>query len=195
MHLHPDHHPRLIPLALAALLAALFLLPATARAEGPLSGGTRIYVADEPVGSLDLSSFAAPNPPVTTDRIWVTVQLRDGAKAVDDARVWVVLSDPDGAAVQRVEATHELAAQSFDYTAALPVPESGTYLVTLEVEHPQGSGTVAYNVNVSEPLTRWIFFLMAIPALLLLLALGHRFVARLPEPAAVLAGDDGPLER
>lgn len=177
------------------LALVLALLPAVARAEGPLSGGTRLYVEEEPIGPFTLSSFAAPNPPVTTDRLWVTVQLRDGARAVQDARVWVTLTDPEGGRSPRTAATHDLAATRLDYTAALPVSQPGLYEVRIEMEHPDGDGTVEYRVNVNEPLTRFIFIVMAAPALLVALLLVHRFVVRLPGPAAVLVGDDRPLEK
>ncbi len=175
------------------LLLFFLLLPTPLFAEGPLSGGTRIYIDGAAVGPFTVTSFAAPNPPVTTDRLWVTVQLRDKAKAVDDARVWVTVTPLDGGAPQRMEARHDLAAQPFDYTAALSVPASGGYTVQVETEHPRGGGTTAYQVNVSEPLTRYIFLFVGIPFLLLALWLIRRFGGRLPDGARVLAGDDDPL--
>ncbi len=179
------------------LIAAL--PPVTARAEGPLSGGTRIYLDKAPAGAFTLSSFAAPNPPVTTDNLWVTVQVRDDARAVTDARVWVTATprDTDGAQSdfqpQRIEATHELAASPLDYTAYMPVPVSGPYDVLIEMEHPEGSGQVSYVANVNQPLTNYIFLLMGIPFLLLALVLVRRFGARLPASVSVMAGDDAPL--
>lgn len=181
------------------LAMVVALLPVTARAEGPLSGGTRIYLDKEPAGAFTLSSFAAPNPPVTTDNLWVTVQVRDDARAVTDARVWVTATprDRNGAQSdfqpQRVEATHDLAASPLDYTAYMPVPAPGPYDVLIEMEHPEGSGQVRYIANVNEPLTNYIFLLMGIPFLLLALVLARRFGARLPAPVSGMAEDDAPL--
>lgn len=173
------------PLARAWLLLVLLgllALPATARAEGPLSGGTRVYLEEEPVGPFSITSFAAPNPPTTKDNLWVTVKVREGAKAVQDARVWVTVV-PEGATgePQRMEAQHELAAQAIDYTAFLPVPTAGSYRVEIEVEHPQGSGRTSYPVAVSEPLTRYIFLVVGIPFALLAIWLVRTLEKRLPE--------------
>ncbi|MGB0389265.1 MAG: hypothetical protein ACPGWR_30955 [Ardenticatenaceae bacterium] len=176
------------------LITLLFiLLPATVLAEGPLSGGTRIYIADEPLGPFTVTSFAAPNPPISTERLWVTVQVRDGAKAITDARVWVTVIPQKTGQPQRLEAVHELAAVPLDYTAALDTGTDGAYDVVIEMEHAQGNGEARYLVNVTEPLTNFIFLVMAAPALLIALALIHRFMIKLPAPVAVLAGDDDPL--
>lgn len=186
-------------LLLLTLLAAL--LPAPAWAEGPLSGGTRVYIDRVPAGPFAISSFAAPNPPVTTDNIWITVQVRDDVKAVTDARVWITVTprqtDPPSTSLepQRKEATHDLAASDLDYTAFLPVPASGSYEVLVEMEHSRGSGQVRYDVTVSEPLTNYILFFMGIPFALLALWVARRFGARLPSAAQVLAGDDAPLTK
>lgn len=178
-----------------ALLAGLVaLLPLVAWAEGPLSGGTRLYIVEEPLGAFTVASFAAPNPPVTTDRLWVTAQIRDGGKAITDARVWVTVTHAESRASERLEATHDLAAVPLDYTAAFPVSEPGSYTVEIEMEHESGTGRVSYPVSVTEPMTRTIFLMMALPAVLIALVLIHRFVIRLPAPAAILAGDDQPLE-
>lgn len=178
---------------LALLLALLIILPSIARAEGPLSGGTRLYIEDEPLGPFTVSSFAAPNPPVTSDGLWVTVQVRDGGKAVTDAQVWVTVLARKQDVVQRMEAVHELAAAPFDYTARLDVPEADTYEVLIQMKHERGEGETRYTVNVSEPMTNFILILMAGPALLIAIALIHRFVIRMPNSVAVLAGDDEPL--
>jgi hypothetical protein len=184
-------------LILAILLTAL--LPAPVLAEGPLSGGTRIYLDKAPAGPFTISSFAAPNPPVTTDNIWITVQVRDDIKAVTDARVWVTVTPRDLDAPQttlqpqRREATHDLAASNLDYTAFLPVPAPGSYDVLIEMEHPEGSGRVSYVATVTEPLTNYILLFMGIPFLLIALWLARRFGFRLPTAASVLSGDDAPL--
>lgn len=161
---------------LLALLLALVVLPGRAAAEGPLSGGTRLYLEQERVGPFELSSYAAPNPPRTTDNLWITVQVRDGARAVDDARIFVEIT-PQGGAPVRYEATHEIAPRPYDYTMFAPVPQSGRYTVAIELSHPRGGGTVSYDVGVSEPLTRVILPMMAIPFGLVALWLLHRFWA------------------
>ncbi len=175
------------------LLCCLLALPRPVLAEGPLSGGTRLYIEDEPLGPFTVSSFAAPNPPVTTDNLWVTAQVRDGARAVLDARVWITVTPLGGGAPERAEARHELAAQPLDYTAFLPVPAEGLYHVLIEMEHPQGNGTASYDVNVSEPLTRWIILLLGLPFGLAALWVARRMGRRLPASARVLSGDDAPL--
>ncbi|MDQ4074858.1 MAG: hypothetical protein M3220_01290 [Chloroflexota bacterium] len=175
------------------VILLLLLLPTTVLAEGPLSGGTRIYIDEEPLGPFMVSSFAAPNPPVTTDDLWVTVQVRDGAKAVTDARVWVTVTEGDGGETHRAEARHDLAAQPFDYTVYLPVPASGTYEVLIEMEHPDGGGTVQYPIRVSEPLTNYIVLVLAIPFLVFALWLARHFGLRLPTSERVLSGDEEPL--
>jgi hypothetical protein len=140
-----------------------------------------------------VTSFAAPNPPVTTERLWVTVEVRDGAKAVTDAQVWVTVMARQRDVVQRMEAVHELAATPFDYTAALDVPEADSYEVLIKMKHERGEGEARYTVNVSEPMTNFILILMAGPALLIAIALIHRFVIQMPSSVAVLVGDDEPL--
>jgi hypothetical protein len=179
---------------LIAFFVGMVALPMTAHAEGPTSGGTRVYIADTPFGAFKINSFAAPNPPVTTDRIWITVEIRDGTRAVRDARVWVTVTDLNSAYSERVEATHELAPTEYDYTAAIPVPKESSYDVKIEMEHPSGNATTDYTVKVTEPLTNSIFLFMLAPALLIVAFLIHRFVVRLPASAAVLVGDDGPLQ-
>jgi hypothetical protein len=153
----------------------LMLAPTAARAEGPLTGGTRIYIEREPVGPFTVTSFAAPNPPVNTDDLWVTVQVRDGAKAITDAEVWVAVTPRDGGEPRRALAVHELAPTPLDYTAFLDVSTPGTYDVLLEVVHPSGGGQVNYTVNVSEPLTRYIVLILGGPFLLVALLLARRF--------------------
>ena len=151
-------------------------------AEGPTSGGTRVYITDAPLGAFTVNSFAAPNPPVTTDRIWITVEIRDNGRAVSDAQVWITVSDPRRGYVQRVEAVHDIAPTTYDYTAAIPVPEESSYDVLIEMVHPTGNASVDYTVNVSKPLTNTIFLMMLGPALLVVAFLIHRFVVRLPAP-------------
>jgi hypothetical protein len=153
----------------------LGLVPTAARAEGPLTGGTRIYIEREPVGPFSVTSFAAPNPPVTTDNLWVTVQVRDGAKAVTDAEVWVTVTPREAGEPRRALATRELAPTPLDYTAFLDVSTPGTYDVVLEVAHPLGGGQATYIVNVSEPLTRYILLILGGPFLLVALLLARRF--------------------
>ncbi|MBA3533391.1 MAG: hypothetical protein H0T73_15835 [Ardenticatenales bacterium] len=160
--------------SLLLCLCLLLLSIAPVLAEGPLSGGTRIYIDKEPLGPFMVTSFAAPNPPVITDNLWVTVQVRDGAKAVTDARIWVIVTPRDGVP-QRIEAVHELAASALDYTAYFPVTTPGPYEVRIEMEHPSGTGSTLYPVQVSEPLTSYIFLLMALPFLLVALFLVRRF--------------------
>lgn len=179
---------------LIAFFMGIVTFPMTAHAEGPTSGGTRVYIAEAPFGDFTINSFAAPNPPVTTDRIWITVEIRDGTRAVRDARVWVTVTDLSNPYSERVEATHELAPTEYDYTAAIPVPQQSSYDVKIEMEHPSGNATVDYTVKVTEPLTNSIFLFMLAPALLIVAFLVHRFVVRLPAPAAVLVGDDSPLQ-
>ena len=180
----------LIPLIIILLL---FLLPVVAQAEGPLSGGTRVYIKDEPLGPFQVTSFAAPNPAITTDRLWVTVQILDGPKAITDAKVWVTVLHQRTGESQKLEAVHELAATPLEYTAALDTKADGRYDVLIEMEHAKGNGEARYTLYVSEPLTNFIFLVMAGPALLIALLLIHRFMIKLPAPMAVLAGDDEPL--
>lgn len=177
-----------------ALLVVVGIVPLAVYAEGPTSGGTRVYITEAPLGAFTVNSFAAPNPPVTTDRIWITVEIRDNGRAVRDARVWITVSDSRRDYTQRVEATHDIAPTDYDYTAAIPVPEESSYDVLIEMEHPTGNASVDYTVTVSKPLTNTIFLMMLGPALLIVAFLIHRFVVRLPAPAAVLVGDDAPLE-
>ena len=174
-------------------VVTLLLFPHHAQAEGPLSGGTRVHLANEPLGKFEVTSFAAPNPPITTDRLWVTAQIRDGAKAVTDAKVWITVTSQRTGTSQRLEAVHELAATPLDYTAALDVKEDGKYEVLIEMAHAQGDAEISYIVHVSEPLTNVIFLIMAAPALLIALFLVHRFMFKLPASMAILAGDDEPL--
>jgi len=171
----------------------LLLFPFHVQAEGPLSGGTRVYIANEPLGPFEVTSFAAPNPPITTDRLWVSAQIRDGTKAVTDAKVWITVTSQITGESQRQEAVHDLAATPLDYTAALDVKVDGKYEVLIEMSHAQGDGQISYLVHVSEPLTNAIFLGMAGPAILIALFLVHRFMFKLPAPMAILAGDDEPL--
>jgi hypothetical protein len=168
--------------------------PLAVYAEGPTSGGTRVYITDSPFGAFTVNSFAAPNPPVTTDRIWITVEIRDKGRAIRDARVWITIKDVNRPYTQRVEATHDIAPTEYDYTAAIPVPEESSYDVLIEMEHPTGNATTDFTVKVTKPLTNTIFLMMLGPALLIVAFLIHRFVVRLPATAAVLVGDDSPLE-
>jgi hypothetical protein len=187
--------PKVLDPVLAILCGVLvwLSLPIVAYAEGPTVGGTRVYLADAPFGEFTVNSFAAPNPPVTTDRLWITVEIRDEGRAVSDARVWVTVSDLSRDYSQRVEATHDIAPTAYDYTAAIPVPEESSYDVRIEMEHPTGNAETQYSVKVATPLTNSIFLFMLGPALLIVAFLIHRFVVRLPAPVAVLAGDDAPL--
>lgn len=169
-------------------------MPGAAYAEGPTSGGTRVYITDAPLGAFTVNSFAAPNPPVTTDRIWITVEIRENGRAVRDARVWVTVTDLNRPYSQRVEATHDLAPTEYDYTAAIPVPEESSYDILIEMEHPSGNAQTDFTVNVAKPLTNTIFLMALAPALLIVAYLIHRFVVRFPAPVAVLVGDDSPLE-
>lgn len=193
-------HTAMIPLKKAILIPLLWamtwglLIPAIAYAEGPTSGGTRVYLSNTPLGEFTVNSFAAPNPPVTTDRLWVTVEIRDNGRAVSDARVWITITDPRRDYSQRVEATHDIAPTTYDYTAAIPVPEESSYDVLIEMEHESGNASTQYTVKVAKPLTNSIFLFMLGPALLITAFLIHRFVVRLPAAAAVMAGDDTPLE-
>lgn len=167
-------------------LFALFfclLLSLPVWAEGPLSGGTRIYLSKEPFGPFTLTSFAAPNPPVTSDNLWITLQVRDGARAVTDAQLWVHVVAPDGSVGERVEATHELAASALDYTAVVPVTIPGRYEVQVELQHSQGEGSLSYPIEVNEPLTGYIFLMMGIPFLLLGLYLVYYFIKKEKVPS------------
>lgn len=140
--------------ALLLAVSLFFWLAPLAAAHG---GGTP-QIVHEPVGPYWLSAWTYPTPPQAGRALHITVGLaepgagREAGAPVLGAEVMLTLSPKEGtAAPVRAAATSASASNRLFYEADLTLPESGSWLVQVDVAGDEGSGSASFELEVVEP--------------------------------------------
>ncbi len=162
---------------LAAWLAALLSLTPASVAR---ANGGKLQVGNRPAGPFELTVFTDPTP-VRVGTVDVSVAVQDAGTSdfVRDARV-LVKAEPLGPAANggTFEATHERATNKLFYAADVVLPAAGRWLIEVHVASELGSGSVAFEVEATEPglldNPAFVVLLAAPPALLAWWLVGRR---------------------
>lgn len=142
------------PLALLLAAGLLLLLVPLAAAHG---GGTPQLV-NEPVGPYWLSVWTSPEPPRAGEPLHLTLALaepgtgREAGPPVLGATVTISLAPAQSStAPLTVAATNANSANRLFYEADVTPPQPGRYTVSIAVTGPDGSGSLTFDLDVSEP--------------------------------------------
>ncbi|MFZ1406085.1 MAG: hypothetical protein WAW03_23590 [Anaerolineae bacterium] len=133
------------------LLVALTLLlwAGPARAEGPGTGGSRIFISDKTVGNYVLLVWAGPSPPqVGRYTVYVRVSDLAGQQLRDGLQVSVRATEDANGAVAESEATHQNAGNSLDYAAHFQLPRKGNYQFDVTVQGAAGDAEAVFRDRV-----------------------------------------------
>lgn len=143
--------------ALAILLLLLLCWPARLlRAHG----GGLLQVAAEPAGPYKVSAWTSPTRLEASSPGHVTVSVAGEADApVLDAEVLVQIESGEGGEIMSVPATRAQSANKLFYEADMILPEIGCYWMTIRINGWQGSGEVAFPIEV-QPVASTNWFLL-----------------------------------
>ena len=135
----------------------LLLQAGPARAEGPGTGGSRIFISDKTVGNYVLLVWAGPSPPqVGRYTVYVRVSDLAGQQLREGLQVSVRATEDANGAVAESEATHQNAGNSLDYAAHFQLPRKGNYQFDVTVQGAAGDAEAVFRDRVSpgQPPTR-----------------------------------------
>ncbi len=156
-----------------AILAAAFILSMLA-AQTVLANGGTVQVSNAAAGPYQLSVFTSPSPiRVGTVDVSVLVQRAESTEVVDGVAVAVQV-EPAGGQVGggTYEATRERATNKLFYAADVSLPAEGRWRMRVAADGPDGSGSVAFEVEATREAAPGSPLLMAgivaAPALLVL---------------------------
>lgn len=141
-------------LSVVLVLIFLALTGFPTEASGPVEGGRRVRLDDEPVGPYLLRVATSPNPP-TVDNLYVEVRVKEAVsgRILTDAQV-TVQAEPEGETgeVLLEIATHDFAPIPTEYAAHLRVPATGLWKITVRIDSELGPAEVSFLERVSNPL-------------------------------------------
>lgn len=130
------------------LLAALLVI-SLAFAAGTRANGGQARIAAEPIGPYEVTVFTSPEPLRAGELdVSVLLQRRGSPEIVEGARIEVVVTTAGGATVGRFPATHEQATNKLYYAAKFPLEQPGLYRITVQIDGPEGGGTVGFEATV-----------------------------------------------
>lgn len=159
--------------ALALLLgpAVVWAGPISANGSGP--GGSKIQVNDEQIGPYVLLVATSPLP-VTVGQmsIWVRVTDAQSDQLRPDARVIITATPPGNGPSVTAQATHQHAGNNYDYVAHLEVDRTGEWEIVVQVEDEPGQVQTAFTETVSRGTNVFVLVAVAIPFVVLTLAVG-----------------------
>ncbi|WP_423226669.1 hypothetical protein [Candidatus Amarolinea aalborgensis] len=136
-------------LMMAALALTLGLWAGPARAEGPGTGGSRIFISDKAVGNYSLLVWAGPSPPqVGRYTVYVRVSDLGGHQLRDGLQVTVRATEEANSEVTDSEANHQNAGNSLDYAAHFQLPRKGYYAFAVTVKGAAGDAEVSFRDRV-----------------------------------------------
>lgn len=141
-------------LAVSMLFAiTAFLGYSTAQASGPGVGGRRVRLDNEPGGPYLIRAVTSPTPPLVENfNVEVKVVAAETGQEVLDAQVLIKAEPVDFEATSMAAiATHDFAPLPTEYAAHLLIPDSGLWLVSIQVESERGYGEVSFYQQISKP--------------------------------------------
>jgi len=122
-------------------------------------GGGAPQLTNEPAGPYTISAWTNPDPPaVGALHLTVGVALADTGEALTEPQVEVIAFPPDGAAPQRVAATHEGALTPYFYEADLLFSAPGAWRIQIEARGVEGEGNAAFMLTVREATPNYLLW-------------------------------------
>ena len=136
-------------LVIVALVLTMGLCAGPVRAEGPGTGGSRIFISDKTVGNYTLLVWAGPSPPqVGRYTVYVRVSDLGGRQLRDGLQVTVRATEEASGEVTDGEANHQNAGNSLDYAAHFQLPRKGYYQFAVTVKGAAGDADVSFRDRV-----------------------------------------------
>lgn len=162
-----------INLSLIIILIAAPGLLRPVLASGPGTGGSKIRVNDEQVGSYTLLVATAPTPPTIGQMsVWVRVRDVETNKMRGDAVVMVEATPRTGGPTLTAQGTHKNAGNNFDYVAHLEIEDFGQWDFTIYVEDELGLADVSFTETISGGSDFTLLIGLAIPFVVLAVGVG-----------------------
>jgi hypothetical protein len=158
----------------------------------PGAGGRRVRMDRQEAGPYLLRAVTSPDPPLV-GQMFVEVRVADGAtgEVLTDVDVRLLAEPADGPSLPggplRGVASQELAPTPREYAASVPIPETGFWKITIQVEGHHGAAEASFLERVSAP-GHWIHVLVVAVPFLGLIGLGYGYSRLRPRPEAPAAG-------
>ncbi len=168
------------------LLCLALLLVAghgVAAAEGPGTGGSRIFVSDKTVGPYVLLVWAGPSP-AQVGRYTVYARVNDattGRQLREGIQVRAQSTEESTGSTTEANATHANAGNSLDYAAHFELPRQGNYTFVVTVDGPAGQATVDFRDRVVPTITFGLISAIAGPFIVVIGAVVWFMLARRAE--------------
>jgi hypothetical protein len=156
-------------------LALIIFLPYTTLAIGPGTGGSKIRVDEEQVGSYKLLVATSPLPVTTAQpmSVWVRVTAAATDQLRRNAVVTIKAIPREKGPTMTAQATHQNAGNDFDYVGHLEVAQTGQWDVTVTItEDELGEAEITFTETVSSWATTRFLVGLAIPFVVLTVAVG-----------------------
>ena len=175
---------------LVALMMGLWAGPA--RAEGPGTGGSRIFISDKTVGNYVLLVWAGPSPPqVGRYTVYVRVSDLAGQQLRDGLQVSVRATEDANGAVAESEATHQNAGNSLDYAAHFQLPRKGNYQFDVTVQGAAGDAEAVFRDRVVATISFGLISAIAGPFIVIIGAVFWYMWARQSQPDPEAGSEPG----
>lgn len=165
------------------LLCLVLLLLAghrVAAAEGPGTGGSRIFLSDKAVGPYVLVVWAGPSP-AQVGRYTVYARVNDaatGRQLREGIRIRAQSTEETTGSTTEAEATHANAGNSLDYAAHFELPRQGNYTFVVTIDGPTGEATVDFRDRVVPAITFGLISAIAGPFIVVIGAVVWFMLAR-----------------
>jgi hypothetical protein len=158
---------------LLCLISLILILPPSALAIGPGTGGSKIRVSDERVGPYILLVATSPLP-ITVGQmsVWVRVTDAQSSQLLRDAVVTITAVPREGGEMLTAEASHKNAGNDYDYVAHLQVQKGGQWDITVSVEADPGKVEVPFTETVTQGLSLNLLLSLATPFVVLAVVVG-----------------------
>lgn len=177
------HSPRRWSMVTLVWLLMLVVSSGTVRAEGPGTGGSRIFVSDKTIGPYVLLVWAGPSP-AQVGRYTVYTRVADaatGRQLRDGIQVKVQSTEESTGDVTEMEANHTNAGNALDYAAHFELARQGNYGFAVTVDGPDGSATVDFRDRVVPTITFGLISAIAGPFIVVIGAVVWFMLARRAE--------------
>ncbi|MCX2727625.1 hypothetical protein OO015_08970 [Thermomicrobium sp. 4228-Ro] len=162
------------------------------------ANGGQVRIANQPVGPYEVTVFTSPVPLRTgTIDVSVLLQRADTKEIVDGAELVLSVAPVGGGTSLRYPVTRDQATNKLYYAAEFSIDQPGEYLFQLEIQAPEGAGSVTFTATVERAGTGfwrswWFWGLVGVAAVIFLWRL---FAAPVPERAEPPTGATGRTRR
>ena len=175
-----------------ALTLLLWAGAGPARAEGPGTGGSRIFISDKTVGNYVLLVWAGPSPPqVGRYTVYVRVSDLAGQQLREGLQVSVRATEDANGAVAESEATHQNAGNSLDYAAHFQLPRKGNYQFDVTVQGAAGDAEAVFRDRVVATISFGLISAIAGPFIVIIGAVFWYMWARQSQPDPEAGSEPG----